>query len=244
MDIVCKHHGFPKSIISDRDPVFHSFFWRELFWLSGTHLRMSTAYHPQSDGQTEVMNRILEQYLRSFVHAQPANWYWYLMLVEWYYNMSLHSSSGMTPFEVIYGKPPPALPQYLQGTSTSEAVDSLISSHQEIHEKLQRRLSKAHETMKRFADAKRWDVTFTTGQWVYVKIWPFRRRLVVGLRHPKLSKRFFGPFQVLERVEQVWYRLKLPDEARIHPVFYYSLKREHHGPLPASRDTWPLQFIA
>lgn len=92
------------------------------------------------------------------------------MLVEWYYNMSLHSSSGMTPFEVIYGKPPPALPQYLQGTSTSEAVDSLISSHQEIHEKLQRRLNKAHETMKRFADAKRWDVTFTTGQWVYVKI--------------------------------------------------------------------------
>lgn len=104
---------------------------------------MSTAYHPQSDGQTEVMNQVLEQYLRSFVHEQPTTWYCYLTLAEWCYNISLHSRSGLTPFEVIYGKPPPALPHYLQGASSNEVVDSLMSSRQEIHQKLQRQLHKA-----------------------------------------------------------------------------------------------------
>jgi len=136
LDLVCKHHGFPRSIVSDRDPIFLSSFWRELFCLHGTLLRMSTAYHPQTDGQTEVMNRILEQYLRSFVHSQPANWFRYLALVEWSYNTSIHTSLGFTPFEVIYGKTPPTLPHYIPGLTSNEAVDNLIHNCQEIHRKL------------------------------------------------------------------------------------------------------------
>ena len=130
LDLVCKHHGFSRSIVFDRDPVFLSSFWREIFRISGTRFRMSTAYHPQTDGQTEVMNRVLEQYLRSFAHSQPATWFRYLVLAEWSYNTSLHSSSGFTPFEVIYGKPSPTLPQYLPGMTNNEAVDSLVSSRQ------------------------------------------------------------------------------------------------------------------
>ena len=243
IDLVCKHHGFPRSIVSDRDPIFLSSFWRELFRLHGTLLRMSTAYHPQTDGQTEVMNRVLEQYLRSFVHSQPANWFRYLALAEWSYNTSLHTSSGFTPFEVIYGKPPPSLPHYLPGHTTNEAVDTLLTSRQEIHTKLRQRLLKAQEAMKHHADSKREDVSFTVGQWVYVKLRPHRQRSVTGDTHSKLSKRFFGPFQILERIGPVAYCLRLPDNARIHPVFHCSLLRAHHGPTPSSLDTWPLQVV-
>jgi len=122
LNIVCKLHGFPRSIVSDRDPIFLSNFWRELFRLSGTQLRLSTAYHPQSDGQTEVMNRILEQYLRCFVHSQTAAWFHYLALAEWCYNTSLHSSTGLTPFEIIYGKPPSAIRDYLTTTTNNEVA--------------------------------------------------------------------------------------------------------------------------
>lgn len=71
LNLVCKLYGFPKSLISDRDPIFISGFWCELFRLSGTKLKMSTTYHPQSNDQTEVLNCILEQYLRAYVHQQP-----------------------------------------------------------------------------------------------------------------------------------------------------------------------------
>lgn len=243
LDLVCKHHGFPRNIVSDRDPVFLSSFWRELFRLHGTLLRMSMAYHPQTDGQTEIMNRVLEQYLCSFVHSQPANWFRYLALAEWSYNTSLHTNSGFTPFEVIYGKPPPALPHYLPGNTTNEAVDTMITSRQEIHTKLWQRLLKAQAAMKLHADSKREDVSFTIGQWVYVNLRPHRQRSVAGDTHSKLSKRFFGPFQIVDRIGQVAYRLRLPDTARIHPAFRCSLLRTHHGRLPSSLDTWPLQVV-
>lgn len=74
IDFVVKLHGIPKSIVSDRDPVFISVFWRDLWRLSGTQLKMSSAYHPQTDGQTEVVNRCIEQFLRSFVHDKPKQW--------------------------------------------------------------------------------------------------------------------------------------------------------------------------
>lgn len=120
LDIVCKLHGFPWSLVSDRDPIFISKFWREPFRLSGTKLRMSTSYHPETDGQTEDLNRVLEQYLRSFVHEKPSSWFRFLSLAEWSYN-------GMTPFQITYGKPPHTIPQYLLGTSSVEAVDDMLN---------------------------------------------------------------------------------------------------------------------
>lgn len=95
---VVKLHGMPKSIISDRDPIFVSKFWQEFFTMSGTKLKMSSAYHPQSDGQTEVVNRCLEQYLGSFIHQWPRKWHSFLPSAELWYNTTFHSSAGMTPY--------------------------------------------------------------------------------------------------------------------------------------------------
>jgi len=101
--MVSRLHGLPRSIISDRDPLFFSRFWNELFELSGTKLILSSSYHPQTDGQTEVANQIVEQYLRAFVHRKPTSWGQFLLWAEWSYNTSCHSSTGLTLFEITFG---------------------------------------------------------------------------------------------------------------------------------------------
>lgn len=100
MNNVYKLHGLPEAIISDRDKVFTSNLWKELFRLSHTQLKMSSAYHPQTDGQTECVNQCLETYLRCFVQACPKQWIKWLSLAEFWYNTCYHSSTGKTPFEV------------------------------------------------------------------------------------------------------------------------------------------------
>jgi hypothetical protein len=111
---VVKLHGIPISIVSDRDPLFMSGFWQELFKLQGTKLKMSTTYHPESDGQTEVVNWCLETYLRCFITDQPKNWIVWLHWAEYWFNTSYHFSTGKTPFEVVYGRPPPIITRWLQ----------------------------------------------------------------------------------------------------------------------------------
>jgi hypothetical protein len=194
--MVCKLHGMPKSIISDRDPIFVSRFWQQLFQLSGTKLRMSTAYHPQTDGQTEIVNKALQQYLRCFVHNTPKSWGDYLHWAEWHYNTSIHSSTRMTPFEVVYGKKPPSLPQYLAGTTHLEALDTILTDRENILQLLKNKLLKAHATMKKFADRNRLPHPFKVGDYVFVKLRPHRQISVAGRRIKKLSKRYYGPFKI------------------------------------------------
>lgn len=123
-----------------------------MFRLSGTKLRLSITYHPETDGQTEVLNRILEQYLRSFVHGRPTLWSTFLTLTEWSYNTFIHSSTELFPFEITYGKPPPLIPQYLQGSSSVEVAYSIMTTCQALHAQLQHRLQKAQAIMKHFTD--------------------------------------------------------------------------------------------
>lgn len=106
LDTVFKLHGMPQTIVSDRDKLFTSQFWKELFKAVGTKLHMSTSYHPQSDGQTERLNRCLEHYLRAMVSQRPNRWAKWLALAEWWYNCTYNSAIKMSPYEALYGVKP------------------------------------------------------------------------------------------------------------------------------------------
>ena len=124
--IVCKLHGIPRSIISDRDLIFLSTFWRELFTLSGTVLQRSTTYHLQTEGQSEVVNQVLQQYLRCFVADFLKRWSKILHWAEFCFNISFHSSLTMSPFKEVYGKEPPSILDYVPEFAKTEAVDKVL----------------------------------------------------------------------------------------------------------------------
>lgn len=112
MDNIFKLLRMPQTIVSDRDPIFMSQYWKEIFWISGTEVLMSSAYHPQTNSQIEVMKKGLEYYLGFFSGDRPRDWVCWLSLVEWSYNTSTHTSTQLRPFEVVYGPPttmPPSL---------------------------------------------------------------------------------------------------------------------------------------
>lgn len=109
VNTVVRHHGFPKTLVSDRDSVFFNAVWEEIMRLSGTKLKFITAYHPQSDGQTEVRNRGLKQYLRAFTADRPSKWVNFLPWAELALNCFHHAALGTSPFRALYSREPPLL---------------------------------------------------------------------------------------------------------------------------------------
>ena len=246
---IVRLHGFPTIIISDRDPVFMSSFWQELFKLQGTTLATSSAYHPQTDGQTEVLNRCLEDYLRCFVADNPKQWSHYLSWAEWHYNTAYHSTIKMTPFEAVYGRPPPSLLDYLGDSASIDAVDALLKDRTQILSTLKDSLLRAQTRMRNQTNTHRTDVTFQVDDWVFLKLKPYRQTTVAHCQSQKLSKRFFGPFRIIAKIGAVAYKLALPEDARIHNVFHVSNLKKCRGdqlehpqiPLPARfKDSSPI----
>lgn len=241
--MVGKLHGIPKTIVSDRDPVFLSAFWQNLFKLQGTTFKMSSAYHPQTDGQSEIVNKCVEQYLRCFISEDPQLWHKFLGLAEWNYNTSYHFSIHTTLFEVVYGRTPPTLANYIPGSTLIEAVEISLKSRDEKLRLLKAALESAQFKMKSNADKHRTDYSFNVGDLVLVKLQPYRQQSVATRVSHKFSKKYFGPFPILQKVGSVAYKLQLPATSKIHPVFHISLLKKFVGTNDTPHSSLPMDAI-
>ncbi|KAD6794782.1 hypothetical protein E3N88_05678 [Mikania micrantha] len=219
---IVSRHGVPISIISDRDSRFMSRFWQTLQNALGTQINMSTAYHPQTDGQTERTNQTLEDMLRSCVIDFGGSWDIHLPLVEFSYNNSYHTSIQCAPFEALYGR------KCRSPICWSEIGENQIIGPEFIQETtdkialIQERIKAARDRQKSYADNRRRPLEFQVGDRVMLKVSPWKGIFRFGKRG-KLSSRFVGPFKILKRIGSVAYRLELPLElSNIHDVFHVS----------------------
>ncbi|GJZ68491.1 putative reverse transcriptase domain-containing protein [Tanacetum coccineum] len=219
---IVARHGVPVSIISDRDGRFASHLWQALQEALGTRLDMSTAYHPQTDGQSERTIQTLEDMLRACVMDFGGSWDTHLPLVEFSYNNSYHTSIKCAPFEALYGR------KCRSPVIWTEVGESQLIGPEIVQEttkkiiQIKERLKTARSRQKSYADKRRKPLEFKVGDRVLLKVSPWKGVVRFG-KKGKLAPRYVGPFEIVECVGPVAYRLKLPQELScIHDTFHVS----------------------
>ncbi|GJV87956.1 reverse transcriptase [Tanacetum coccineum] len=229
LDQVYKLHGLPESIVSDRDKVFLSNFWKALFAELKVKLKLSTAYHPQTDGQTEVVNRSPGYYIRCMCGEKPKEWIKWLPLAEFWYKTNYYTSTKTTPYEAVYCQTPYIHVPYIPGDSRVEEVDRTLQAREEAIKMLKFHLKRSYNRMRNQANKNRTDTQLEVNDWVYLKLQPHKQVSIRQGQQHKLSSKYYGPFKVAERIGEVDYRLELPSSSQIHPVFHISQLKKCHG---------------
>jgi hypothetical protein len=223
-DHVVRLHGVPKRIVSDRDTRFTSTFWQELWRLLGTKLAMSTAFHPQTDGQTERMNRVIEDYIRHYISYQHDDWDLHLTPAEIAINNSVTQSTGLSPFFLNYGKHPHVpLTSVLPATSNNTVASSLTRIHDNL-EIAKQSILQAQDQQKDYVNKRRRDVVFKEGEEVYLAT----KNLPLKHGVAKFTGKYAGPYKIVKVISPLAYKLELPpDYSKVHPVFHISLLKRH-----------------
>jgi hypothetical protein len=199
-------------------------------------VHFSSAYHPQSDGQTERMDPGIEQFLRAYAGMYQKDWVKWLPMAEFSYNNAIHSATGTSPFRCLYGRDPVMTPSKI-ATEVPEA-NNMADTLQQIWDETSTalKMAKEHMTGRELGEVQE---EFEIGE----KVWLDSRNLWLKTNSPKLTDRRLGPFEVIEKLSNRAYRLQLPENLKIHNVFYVGLlsKVREDESRPILREPGPLE---
>jgi hypothetical protein len=226
---IVRLHGMPSTIVSDRDAKFLSHFWRTLWNKLGTKLLFSTTCHPQTDGQTEVVNRTLGTMLRAVLKKNLKMWEECLPHVEFAYNRATHSTTKVSPFQVVYGFNPRA-PIDILPLPTNERIHNDAKQRAEfilkMHETTKHNIEKMTEKYRVAGSKGRKEMKLEPGDLVWLHL---RKERFPDLRKSKLMPRADGPFKIIEKINDNAYKLELPPEFGVSPTFNISDLRPYLG---------------
>ena len=245
--------GTPRSIVSDRGSIFTSVYWSTFCYYLVVKRRVSTAFHPQTDGQTERMNQTLECYLRCYINYQQDDWVKYLPSAEFAYNQSVNATTGKSPFEIVL-RFQPAFQRQIEreapaqgrenpaARSTAEALTEALQESKSLWEK-------AQESTTKYYNRRHQDKSFAVGDDVMLS----SRHIRMRKASKKLADKFLGPFKVMEAIGKNAYKLDLPKSyGRIHRTFHVALLepysrregQEPPEPIPVEgEDEWAVERI-
>jgi hypothetical protein len=227
VDQIVRLHGIPKTIVFDRGALFVARFWEQLQESLGTQVIRSSAYHPQTDGQTERVNRILEDMLSACVLHYGKDWDKCLSLAEFSYNNGYQSSLKMAPFEALYGRRCRTPLNWSQAGKREIFGPDLVLKAEEKVRVIKKNLEAAQARQKSYHDSRRKPLQFNVGNHVYLKVSPTKGIQRFGIKG-KLAPRYIGPYEVKESCGPVAYQLELPPHmSAVHNVFHVSQLRKY-----------------
>jgi len=228
-NIVC-HVGLPIQIISNRDSRWRNDFWKEVCQYMGSRRALTTAYHPQADGQTEILNQTLEIALRAYINFDRNNWSSLLSKIAFAYNNTPHTATGYAPAQLLYGFKPNEPISYIAEPNDQNilrpSLDNLNKSEsKEFIEEFDGMRLAAKDALRRAQavfensyNKSHYPISFEIGDQVMINVHSLRLPDVIEGKGIKTTRRFEGPFEIIDKLSNITYRLRIPHEYDIHPV--------------------------
>lgn len=170
-----------------------------------------------------MLNRCVKTYLRCMCHNKPQDWAKWLPLAEYWYNTNYHTAIKKTPYEIVYNQIPPVHMPYLKNSYLVEAIDRSLQQKEHMIQLLKEQIHRAQNRMKQQAEKHRADRQFVEGDWVLLKLQPYKQSSMVTRTSQELASKYFGPYKVIIKVGKVAYTLQLPQSSKVHPTFHVSM---------------------